>query len=76
MLKILLAVVWGLVIANVLIALPQPMVWPLHAVGSFLVVAHIAEYFIFNRVIKAKGDGTLKSFLMTFFFGTVYIKNL
>ena len=76
MLKIILSLVWVLVVANLFIALPQPLVWPLQALGVFLVVAHIAEFFIFNKVIKAKGDGALKSFVMTFLFGAVYIKNL
>jgi len=44
--------------------------------GVLLAVAHIAEFFIFRKDIKAKGDGTLKSFVMTFLFGAAYIKNL
>ena len=76
MLKGILIIVWVAIIANLFIALPSALVWPLKALGVFLVVAHTAEFFIFRKAIKAKGDGELKSFIMTFLFGAAYIKNL
>jgi len=76
MLKGMLIIVWVAIVANLFIVLPDALVWPLKALGVLLVVAHIAELFIFRKDIEAKGDGTLKSFVMTFLFGAAYIKNL
>ena len=76
MVKGILIIVWAVIIANLFIALPDSMVFPLKALGVILVIAHIAEFFIFRKDIKAKGDGALKSFVMTFLFGAAYIKNL
>ena len=76
MLKPILLIVWALVVLNLLVSLPTAIVWPLHAIGVFLVVAHIAEFLIFYKRIKAKGDGFVKSFINTLLFGMVYIKNL
>lgn len=76
MIKIILLIVWALIVANLFVALPGILVTPLKILGVLLVVAHIAEYFIFKKAIDAKRDGLVKSFLMTFVFGAVYIKNL
>lgn len=76
MLKPILLVTWALIILNLLVALPEPLVWPLHALGTFLVVAHVVEFIIFYKAISAKGDGFAKSFVQTFLFGMVYIKGL
>lgn len=66
---------WALMVANLLFSLPAAMVMPLKIFGVLLILAHIAEYFIFSTQIKAKGDSTLKSVLMTLVFGIVYVKS-
>lgn len=76
MMKIILIAVWALIIASLVISFPAPFGGLLPKLGMVLVAAHIIEYFVFNKKITAKKDGTLKSFLMTMVFGVVYIKNL
>ena len=76
MIKLIILLAWGLVVANFFVAMPAAMVTPLKLMGVFLVIAHLAEYFIFRKAIAAKGDGGLKSFVMTFLFGLAYIKGL
>ena len=76
MLKIILIAVWALIIASLVIAFPAPFGEILPKLGMFLVVAHVIEYFVFNKKIKEKNDGMTKSFLMTLVFGLIYIKNL
>lgn len=72
--KAIVLALWALVIVNLVTVLPTAMVMPLKIFGVLLVVAHIAEYFIFSEQIKAKGDSRMKSMLMTLVFGVVYIK--
>lgn len=76
MLKIILLALWALIIANLFVALPAMMVAPLKILGVALIVGHIAEYFIFNKEIKAKGDSLTRSVRMTLVFGIVYVKSL
>jgi uncharacterized protein YhhL (DUF1145 family) len=76
MIRIILLLVWALIVVNLLVALPAILVAPLKILGVLLVVAHIAEFFIFKKDITEKNDGPFKSFFMTLVFGAVYIKNL
>ena len=73
MLKFGALLLWLCVLVNLL--MPFPGIWQslVHWLGIGLVVIHTAEYFIFAQKVQAKGDGALKSFVMTLIFGATYI---
>ena len=73
MLKLGVLATWAVVIWNLF--MPLPGVWQTvsHWVGLLMLVAHVVEYFVLAKKVQAKGDGALKSFLMTLVFGLTYI---
>lgn len=74
MMKTILAALWLLILANFLVPFTGEYLPWLNRLGIVLLVAHTIEYFVFAKQIKAKGDGTAKSLLMTLLFGLAYIR--
>lgn len=72
MLKIVALLGWALIIAAFFGLLPADYAKWLTLAGSALLVLHLVEYFLFNKKIRARGDGEIKSFVMTILFGVVY----
>ncbi len=63
MFKIILIAIWALIIASLVISFPAPFGELLPKLGMLLIVAHIIEFIVFNKKIKAKNDGALNHFL-------------
>lgn len=74
MLKIAVLALWAPIVANFFFTFPEGVATSLKFLGVAFLAAHIAEYFLFSKEIKAKGDSTAKSMLMTLVFGIVYVK--
>lgn len=72
MIKAIILVVWGLIIANLFIPFPATLALAFKILGVLLVVAHVAEYFLFKDKVAAQGDSPAKAFLMTLVFGIAY----
>ncbi|NND81678.1 MAG: DUF1145 domain-containing protein [Gammaproteobacteria bacterium] len=70
--KFIVLPLWIAIVANLLGVLPAAWYTPLNVVGALLVVAHLAEYFIFQDKIKARGDSPLNAFIQTMLFGILY----
>lgn len=70
--KIITLLFWVAVIAAVLNIIPLPYATWLTITGVVIFLAHVVEYFIFSKKIKAKGDSPIKSFVMTMVFGIFY----
>lgn len=70
--KLIAIALWLLIIYNYFMpfvgVFGQILAW----LGPLLLLAHFAEFFLFRKKIKAKGDSTAESFLMTMVFGVVY----
>lgn len=54
--------------------IPEPAALSLKVIGVLLLLAHAIEFLVFDKKIKAKGDGLLKSFIMTMLYGVFYFK--
>ena len=72
MLKAIVLPLWAAIIANLFGVFPLAWQTPLNIIGALLVVAHLAEYFIFKDKIKALGDSPINAFLQTMVFGVLY----
>ena len=53
---------------------PEPAALWLKVVAVMLLLIHSIEFIIFQKAIKTKSDGGLKSFGMTMFYGVIYFK--
>lgn len=74
MIKIIICAIWLLIVANLFLPFAGEYHGWLNWLGVILIVAHLIEYLVFAEQIKAKGDGTVQSFVMTMLFGVAYIK--
>ena len=72
MLKSIVIALWLLIIYNIFMPLAGTLGQILTWLGTILLLAHLIEFFVFREKIKAKGDDTAKSFLMTMVFGFIY----
>ena len=73
MAKAIVAILWLIIIANLVVPFAGEYSVYLKWLGVVLLVAHLIEYFVFSAKIKALGDSTAKAFLMTMIFGVAYI---
>ena len=73
MVKSIPIALWAIIITSYLVVFPYHQ-W-LRIFGVVLLVSHLAEYFIYSDTINKKGDGRLKSLLMTMVFGVIYVKS-
>ena len=72
MLKIIAIALWLLIVYNLFIPFAGTLGQVLFWLGPVLLIAHLVEFFLFKQKIKAQGDSTLMSFVMTMLFGVVY----
>jgi len=72
--KIVLTAFWLTILASFLNLIPAPWGHWLKVIGAVLIVAHIIEFLVFHKAIKAKGHSVAKSVVMTLFFGILYVK--
>jgi len=70
----LILVFWLLSVVAVFGLIPEPVAVWLKIVAAFLVLAHLIEFFLFQKAIKIKGDSGVKSFAMTMLYGVFYFK--
>ncbi len=72
--KILTLIFWLIFAIAFAGLIPNAYAYWVKIIGLFLLLAHAMEFVLFNKVIKAKGDGTFRSFAMTMIFGVFYFK--
>jgi uncharacterized protein YhhL (DUF1145 family) len=70
--KIAVTGLWILIGVNLFADFPQVVRTSLNALGTFLVVSHLGEYYFCRKTIDARPEGTLLAFVMTFFYGVFY----
>jgi uncharacterized protein YhhL (DUF1145 family) len=70
--KILTLIFWAIVLAASFQLIPSPFSIWLCTLGGLILVAHVVEYIVLFKKIKAKGDSSLKAFWMTMVFGVFY----
>lgn len=75
MLRLVMLIVWAAVIGSFLGLVPSPFAKWLTLLGSVLLLAHLAEYFIFSKKIADKRHSSMKGFFMTMVFGVIYIND-
>lgn len=73
--KIALTGLWILIGVNQFYAFPQVVRTSLNALGTFLVVAHLGEYYFCRKTINERPEGILLAFVMTFLYGVFYWKD-
>ena len=74
--KSITALAWVLVLVNFFGVFPGWFETTLYVVGALLVVAHLGEYIVFHKTIAAREEGPVTAFVMTFFFGIFYWKDV
>ncbi len=70
--KIVIGISWFFIIANQLIALPEPFSTSLYWTGIFFVGAHIVETLIFAPRIKHTEGSAAYHIIMLFIFGAAH----
>lgn len=73
--KIITTIVWILVFANLFAPFPHPVSLALCGTGFFLAISHAAECVVYRNEINAKPQSLPVAYLMTFFFGVLYLRN-
>lgn len=72
--RIITLIFWSVCIAAAAGFVPAPAAFFLKIIALMLLLAHAIEFFVFRKIIEAKGDSGLKSFLMTMVYGVFYFK--
>lgn len=72
--KLIILVVWLLIIISLFNILPQTMKITLQYLGVLLLLAHLAEYFMFKKTIRKKPESAFSAFILTMIFGVFYWK--
>ncbi len=74
--KAIFIVLWGLVIANLLVSLPGWLHTTLNVAGLFLLFAHLAECFMFSHKIRSNHENRFFGYLQVFLFGVLHLNTL
>lgn len=69
---IVILIFWLTVILALFQLMPTSYCFYLIIAASVILLAHVIEYFVFSDKVKAKGDSSFKSFVMTMLFGLFY----
>lgn len=73
--KIITTIIWLLVIINLFITLPYNLALALYGIGLFLAITHAMECIAYRKQIHGKPESKPVAYLMTFFFGVLYLRN-
>lgn len=71
----LVILLWLAIIANLIIVLPEQLSLVLNITGVALLVAHLVEFVLFNKLISRLSDSTPVAFVKTMLFGLFYWKD-
>ena len=72
--KLILLLVWLLIIISLFNVIPHTMRTTLQYLGVLLLLAHLAEYFMFKKTISKKPESPFSAFILTMIFGLFYWK--
>lgn len=73
--KTLTLLFWLLVLVTPFAGFPEMAVTGIYLTSLGMAVAHTGEFFYFRKEVASKQGDKLEVFLLTFFFGVLYLKN-
>ena len=73
--RIFMVFLWLLIIASQFADFPGWISLTLNLIGFICIVLHLAQFFVLRELIDSRGDGKVRSFIMTLLFGFMYWKS-